>query len=209
MQDPLANSIAVIVLIGMVASVIGTAVSFIKGSPSKFLAWPNWIVPVLAILGMGVAGYLSYVDVTKTYAFCGPVGNCNSVQESPYAYLFGVIPVAALGLVGYCLILVAWIFKQFGPQSLKKILALFIWGMAWFGVLFTIYLTFLEPFIIGATCAWCITSAIFMTLILIASTEPAKQEMRLGEDEVDVEYFEELEDNEEQADSNPNTAETA
>jgi len=35
--------------------------------------------------------------------------------------------------------------------------------MAWFGVLFTIYLTFLEPFVIGATCMWCITSAILMT----------------------------------------------
>ena len=54
--------------------------------------------------------------------------------------------------------------------------------MAWFGVLFSIYLTFLEPFVIGATCAWCITSAIVMTLIFWVSTGPAKQAWGTSDD---------------------------
>jgi uncharacterized membrane protein len=45
-----------------------------------------------------------------------------------------------------------------------------MWWFALVGVLFSIYLTYLEPFVIGATCAWCITSAIAMTLILWAAT---------------------------------------
>jgi uncharacterized membrane protein len=43
-----------------------------------------------------------------------------------------------------------------------------------FGTLFSIYLTFLEPFVIGATCAWCLTSAIIMTALLWLSITPGK-----------------------------------
>lgn len=42
-------------------------------------------------------------------------------------------------------------------------------------VLFSIYLTFLEPFVIGATCAWCLTSAILMTALLWLSITPARR----------------------------------
>lgn len=39
----------------------------------------------------------------------------------------------------------------------------------------TIHLTFLEPFVIGATCAWCLTSAVVMTLLLWTTTAPVVQ----------------------------------
>jgi len=42
------------------------------------------------------------------------------------------------------------------------------------GTLFSIYLTFLEPFVIGATCAWCLASAILMTGLLWITAEPAQ-----------------------------------
>lgn len=182
--DPVANTIAVIVLISMLACVILVSVNFLRGTDSRLFHWPEWVIPVLAVLGMGVAFYLSFVEITKTEAICGPVGNCNSVQESAYAYLFGIIPVGAMGLVGYATILAAWLFRKYGPISWSKFLTLIIWGCAWFGILFTVYLTFLEPFVIGATCAWCVTSAIIMTLIFLASTGPAIQALKLG-DELD------------------------
>ena len=178
MADPVANSIAVIVLIGMIASVVLVIIKFLAGSDSRLFHWPSWIIPVLALLGMGVAFYLSFVEITKTEAICGPVGNCNSVQGSQYALLFGVIPVGALGLAGYAAILAAWLFRQSGPKSWSKPLSLAIWLFAWFGILFTIYLTFLEPFVIGATCAWCITSAVLITLIFLSATGPAIESMR-------------------------------
>jgi uncharacterized membrane protein len=46
-------------------------------------------------------------------------------------------------------------------------------GMTVFGVLFSLYLTFLEPFVIKAVCMWCITSAVIMTLLLLLSLKPA------------------------------------
>ena len=48
-----------------------------------------------------------------------------------------------------------------------------MWLVALAGTLFSIYLTVLEPFVIGATCMWCITSAVLMTLLLWAATPAA------------------------------------
>jgi uncharacterized membrane protein len=42
------------------------------------------------------------------------------------------------------------------------------------GTMFSIYLTFLEPFVIGATCAWCLTSAVLMTLLMLFSVKQGK-----------------------------------
>jgi uncharacterized membrane protein len=190
MMDPLANTIAVVVLIGMIGSVMAVGYHFLRGSDSRLFHWPGASILILAILGMGVAFYLSYVEITKTEAICGPVGNCNSVQESPYAYLFGVIPVGALGMAGYAAIVASWLFSQYGPKSWSKFFKLAIWVFAWFGILFSIYLTFLEPFVIGATCAWCITSAIIMTLIFWAATGPAIDSLKI-QDELDEDQVEE------------------
>ncbi len=185
--DPVANSIAVVVLIGMLASIVGVVVSFTRPVPEKDF-WPKWVIPVLSIFGMGVAFYLTYVETSGAEAVCGPVGDCNTVQLSPYATLFGVLPVGLLGLIGYALILAGWAFYHFGPKSFRWAAAISVWGMAFFGVLFSIYLTFLEPFVIGATCMWCISSAIFQTLIFLAATGPAKRAWQ--EDDFDEEDFE-------------------
>jgi uncharacterized membrane protein/thiol-disulfide isomerase/thioredoxin len=176
--DPLGNSISVLVLFGMFVSVVGVGYSFLTDSQNRYLHWSSWSIPILSAIGLFVALYLSYVEVTGSEAVCGPVGNCNSVQESRYAYLFGVIPIGAMGVAGYIAIMIAWAIQQYGPKSLRKFSTLAIWGMSWFGVLFSIYLTFLEPFVIGATCMWCITSAITMTLILWASTKQALDAIR-------------------------------
>jgi uncharacterized membrane protein len=184
-RDPIANSIAVVVLIFMIVSVIAVLISFLKDSSQNKRMWPKWSVPILAALGIGVAGYLMYVEWTGTNAVCGPTGDCNAVQDSPYAKLFGILPVGLLGVAGYAAILASWFLAEFGPSGLKKIFNLLIWGMAWFGVAFSIYLTFLEPFVIGATCMWCITSAILITLILIESTAPANEFLKVEEDEFD------------------------
>ncbi len=184
MRDPLANSIAVIVLIGMLASIAALAYRFINppeetegpNKPVKSSAnWRNWGVLVLCLLGLGVAGYLTFVETTHTTAICGPIGNCNSVQTSKYATLWGFLPVGVFGIIGYMALAIAWLVHLFTTDAFKTYSSLVAWGMALLGVLFSIYLTFLEPFVIGATCAWCISSAIIITLLLWVTTAPAIQ----------------------------------
>jgi uncharacterized membrane protein len=191
LRDPFANGIAVLVLIGMIACVIAVLIYFLSESDPKGWNWPRWSVPILAILGLAVSAYLLYVEATGAQAVCGPTGDCNAVQHSPYARLFGIIPIGLMGIAGYVAILVAWLISSFGPARLQRALTLAIWGMAWFGIIFSIYLTFLEPFVIGATCMWCISSAIIMSLLFLASTRPAKELLKIEEDDFGEEEFSE------------------
>ena len=140
---------------------------------SEAAEWPAWVIPALVLVGTGVASYLSFIEVTHAEAVCGPVGDCNTVNQSEYAYLFGVLPVGVLGLVGYGAILVLWVLRHSGSGPTHRRATLGLWGAALFGTAFSVYLTFLEPFVIGATCAWCLTSAVIMTLILWASSPMA------------------------------------
>jgi uncharacterized membrane protein len=178
-RDPLGNSLSIAVLCGMVMSIgwvvnRGVRVCRGQGNPSSetnLLVWKAWGVPMLCAVGLAVAGYLAYVEARQVRAVCGPVGDCNAVQQSEYALLFGVLPVAVLGVMGYVAILAAWAWGRFGWGRLAELAPLALFGMALFGTLFSIYLTFLEPFVIGATCSWCLTSAVMMTLILLLVTE--------------------------------------
>ena len=130
----------------------------------------DWAVPLLSLIGLGVAGYMAYVETQQVQAVCGPVGDCNSVQQSEYARLFGLIPIGVVGVLGYLAILAAWAIYRLSPGRIGQWAGLALWLMTAGGVLFSIYLTFLEPFVIGATCAWCLSSAVIMTLLLILVT---------------------------------------
>lgn len=152
-----------------------------KPANSLVKDWYKWAVPLLVVAGLAVAGYLSYVETSKSSPLCGPLGDCDTVQKSKYAILFGVLPIGVLGLSGYLAILAAWLVQHFGPQGLKKLGALAMWGMCIFGVLFSAYLSFLEAFVIGATCMWCITSAVFMILLLWVATPAAQEALAISD----------------------------
>jgi uncharacterized membrane protein len=138
------------------------------------------LIPVLSVLGLGVAFYLTYVETKNVSAVCGPVGDCNAVQSSPFAKLFGFLPVGLLGLLGYVGIIVAW-FVARSESAYGRIAALLMFGMALFGVLFTIYLTYLELFVIHAVCIWCLSSAVLMALILMLSVGPTLEALQSEE----------------------------
>lgn len=117
----------------------------------------------LAVAGLLVAFYLSYVEVGNQSASCGAFGQCNTVQSSLYARVAG-IPVGLLGMAGYSLIILVSLSAWFWPSTMpwSQPILLLLTGV---GLLFSAYLTFLEPFVIGATCMWCITSALIMMLL--------------------------------------------
>ena len=122
------------------------------------------LIPPVLMAGLLVAGYLSYVEVGQTEAVCGTVGNCHAVQASPYAQVLGV-PVGVIGVLGYALMLGAW-SVSLRNDALARYATLALIVMASLGIAFSAYLTFLEPFVIGASCAWCLTSALIMLAVL-------------------------------------------
>lgn len=173
-QDPAGNGLAILILVGMLVA-MGWSLRSFQRTPGRPLAGVVlWLIPVLCIVGLGVAGYLSYVEITQVEAVCGPVGDCNTVQQSEYARLFGILPIGVLGMTGYLAIIAAWGVIQYTKGKLTDYGALTMLAMTIFGTLFSIYLTFLEPFVIGATCAWCLSSAIIMTVLMLLSVAPGK-----------------------------------
>ncbi len=178
----LAWAVMALLMIALLYALVSAALA---GSGRLAVSGPAWgwkLIPILAVIGLGVALYLTYVETQNVKAVCGPVGDCNSVQASPYARLFGILPVGLLGAAGYVAILAAWTAWRFGSGELARLAPIALLGMCLFGVLFSIYLTYLELFIILAVCIWCVTSAAIQALLLGLSVGPAMEAMA-GEEE--------------------------
>ena len=119
-------------------------------------------VAVVALAGVAVAGYLTYVHYQPDALICTSGGGCETVQESSYAELVG-IPVALLGLVAFLavLVLVAW------DSELARTLAA---AIALSGVGFAVYLVALQAFVIDAWCVWCLVNDLVVVPLLAVLT---------------------------------------
>jgi uncharacterized membrane protein len=117
-------------------------------------------IAALALAGVAIAAYLTYVHYADVKPFCvAGGGGCERVQTSDYASLAG-IPVAVLGLVGYVLILGSlWVRGDAGPLAAATL------ALVGFG--FSAYLTYRELFTIDAICQWCVASAVVMTALAV------------------------------------------
>lgn len=176
--DPWGNGLSIVVLIGMLASLPAIAIRSLQRSSTASRRSAGWLVPALAGLGLLIAAYMAFVETSGTEAVCGPVGDCNTVQQSEHAVLFGVLPVGVLGVAGYLAILAGWLVTRLRMGDLSDLARLGLLGMTGFGVIFSIYLTFLEPFVIGASCAWCLSSAIIITVLLWLTAGPGVAALR-------------------------------
>ncbi len=168
-SDLAGNILAVIVLAGMLASLLAVGMLLgRRGIGPGFV----WLIPVLAAVGVIVAVYLTYVETSGNEAVCGPVGNCNAVQESKFALLFGFIPIGIIGLAGYAAIMGPWLVTRLNRAPWSDWARVAMAAGTTVGVAFSVYLTFLEPFVIGATCLWCLASAVIVTALFWLSAGP-------------------------------------
>jgi uncharacterized membrane protein len=126
----------------------------------------TWAIPILAVMGLGIATYLAYVEISHVEAICGPIGGCNFVQSSPYARILG-IPVAVLGVLYYLAIGVLWAGQRSSAREWANRSVLGLLGLAFIGTLFSIYLTILEVFVVRAICTWCLSSAVVATVLML------------------------------------------
>lgn len=159
-RDPVANGLAVAVLLVVISGGAGAVRRFLRPPAAPARPRP---VPYLALFGLVVAGYLAAIEMGGGDAVCGPVGDCVAVQQSEYARLFGV-PIGVIGVAGYLGMLLAWIGGCDRPAGGDR-LPVAGFTLALGGTAFSAYLTFLEPFVIGASCAWCLSSALTVTAI--------------------------------------------
>jgi uncharacterized membrane protein len=113
-----------------------------------------------------VAGYLALTRATGGVAACGPSNGCETVASSEYAVLFGIVPVAFLGL-GFSAALAALAATWWRRADRRALLAAY--GLLLLGTLFAAYLTYLELFVIRAICPWCVAYAVTVVLALFVA----------------------------------------
>jgi len=125
----------------------------VEAAPPE-LARPDWIVVALALAGLAVAGYLTALKLGGTQAFlCRDGSGCDLVQASRYSELAGV-PTAMWGAGIYLAIAVLAAL----PRTARRWQAAFM--LASGAVAFSLYLTYISLFVVGATCPYCLALAI-------------------------------------------------
>lgn len=109
-----------------------------------------------ALVGVGIAGYLTYVHYAHTSPIC-TTGGCEQVQKSKYAELAGV-PVALLGLLAY-LSLIALAFVRGAAAATAGVFVAIV------GVAFSGYLLWAQLGPIGAICQWCLGNDLTIAVV--------------------------------------------
>jgi uncharacterized membrane protein len=117
---------------------------------------------VLAVAGIAICTYLVSEHYADRTLACGPVGDCQYVQDSKYSTLAG-LPIALLGLGLYVLIALAMASTLVRGWSDNAAVVAFSLTLA--GVLYSAYLTYLELFVLDAVCIWCLASAANLVLL--------------------------------------------
>ncbi len=131
--------------------------------------WPGVVGTVLSLLGLGVAGYLTYEHFTSSSTLaCSDNGvvNCLKVTTSSYSEVAGV-PVALLGLVFFLIMLVLQLPRMWRRPEPAVRIGRLVWAVVGIGTVF--YLLYAELFAVDAICLWC-TSVHVLTLLLFGTT---------------------------------------
>ncbi|RLD07476.1 MAG: vitamin K epoxide reductase [Chloroflexi bacterium] len=135
----------------------------------------NLYALIASTIGALDATYLTWIKLSHNETQCAPgLGDCFTVNTSIYSELYG-IPIAVFGLATYLLIIAILIFEP-RIDFFKENGTLAIFGISLVGVLYSIYLSYLEEFVLHAWCPYCILSAIMITIVFIVSIIRLKKE---------------------------------
>ena len=122
---------------------------------------------VLASIGLLDAIYLTWIKLANQVAQCAGIGDCEAVNSSPYSEIAG-IPIALLGAAAFLVMLLVLLFEEHN-EILRENGPLLVVAISLVGVLYSVYLTYLEIFVIKAICPYCVLSALVLVALLILS----------------------------------------
>jgi uncharacterized membrane protein len=131
--------------------------------------WAWWLTLPIAVMGLGVSAYLTYVHFTNPAQLACPatgVVNCLKVTTSSQSEIFGHIPVAVTGLAyffGMTLLMTPWAWRAANPWIARLRLAGAVSGVG-----MVLYLVYVEAVQLKALCLWC-TGVHILTFLLFLS----------------------------------------
>lgn len=136
--------------------------------------WSRTVMGAIAAIGVVETAYLTIAKFTTGSVIC-PTSGCDKVLNSPYATVFGTVPLSLLGCLAYLSIaILALAPKAVNPNTNKGLhsqlenktwQALFIISAAM--VIFSSYLMYLMAFEIKELCIYCISSAVFSLSLFV------------------------------------------
>jgi uncharacterized membrane protein len=132
---------------------------------------------LFVVIGIIVAGYLSYTYLVQTSIVCGPVGDCEGVRSSAYATVQGV-STPLLGLISYLVVAVLLAARLRYRASLGFLALCAMMVVTLSGTIFSWYLTYIELFVIHAVCTWCLASAFAITVLFYLTGEDLWREIK-------------------------------
>ncbi|MCY4062743.1 MAG: vitamin K epoxide reductase family protein [Chloroflexi bacterium] len=122
---------------------------------------------LLVLIGLLVAGYLSYLKLAEAPAVCVETGpfDCNVVLNSQYSELGGV-PIAYLGFAVYVVIGAVLVLER-RVEWLREWGRLLSFGIGLFAWLFSMWLVYVQFVLLEALCPWCLTHETNFTVLFI------------------------------------------
>ena len=126
------------------------------------------LVALVALAGVFVALYLTLYKLGYIGTLACAVGSCETVQTSKWATLLG-FPVGAWGVGYYLAVLALALLGLTGRFTDSLRLSDVLVAITAFGLLFSIWLTYLELFVIHAICQWCVVSAVLAAILFVLS----------------------------------------
>jgi uncharacterized membrane protein len=141
-------------------------------SVSRFRTILYTIVAIVAVAGLADATYLTVQALTGETLGCGGSPDCFRVLGSSYSKLGG-IPLASLGALAYFTVFTFAIFAAFGYPRAPGFLALMTGAM----FLMTLWLLYVQAFLLHAYCRYCLFSAAITFLIagLLIAVPPSQR----------------------------------
>lgn len=122
---------------------------------------------ICGLAGIGLSSYLWYLDSQNVLPYC-PISNCEEVLASKYSSFLG-LAIAGWGTIFYTIITILGLLHLLiTKRSIKILLSLSVL----FGVFFTLYLRYIEFFILKKICMWCWGSVMIVgTLTVLVAIE--------------------------------------
>lgn len=120
------------------------------------------VIAVISLVGLADSIYLTVEHLSGRSVRCTITSGCSEVLSSSYATVAGY-PLAGLGALAYFVVFSLAVLIAFGYYKLKTLLALVVGAM----FVTTLWLLYLQAFVIRHFCQFCLLSALVTTILMV------------------------------------------
>ena len=122
---------------------------------------------ILSLIGFAVSFYMYYSKKYDKPLYCPIGGNCDDVIKSKYGKTFGI--ENTIPGMGYYILIFIYAIGLLSNRNLFKEAVIYysIVGLSLASVLFSLYLAYIQKFVLRKWCYYCIISTLASLLIFV------------------------------------------